>query len=148
MAITAKIAKHGIYTSYAEGKILSSLDKGNYYEIKLSEQSIIILYYHFNFHRRVYICCIPEKLSSCKLNHPILKFHNVDKNLTVIAELQGRAFDRFKRMCNVIKNYTNGRFYDYSILFFSKLAFLCRYGKNSMVNIKNLCKIFDFTLQD
>ena len=60
-----------------------------------------------------------------------------------IADLPGRSYDRFKRSMAYLNAATLGKFYRFPPTFFWQLASLCRFGKNSRLNLRLLVNTYD-----
>lgn len=74
----------------------------------------------------------------------IYHFNCANKELAVISQLRGRAYDRFKRSLDWLDKKTNSRWKKYNIQFFWQLAYLSKKGLNSSQNLKFLIDIYDF----
>lgn len=132
-------------TLYAEGLLLGKEDKKTYYELELSKNKVIILYYKFHFnHRRLYIVCAPELMDNCFVK----SFSLVSDNMSVIAELHGRGFDRFKRTMEYLVKASDSAVLDLPPVFFFQLAYLCRNEKNDRVNLKKLSSNYNLELKE
>lgn len=129
------------YTLFAEGAFVSikgNKDEG--YQVDFSEDYMLLLFYHFPFHRRLYVT----------VNH----FHSLPKNSlmgvsqkrVILAELQGRAFDRMKRSLAYLKKLTGGNCFSFPKEFWLRFIALMRSGKNSQQNIDTLVKEFSQAL--
>ena len=106
--------------------------------VTLDGDFCVVLYYTVGKYRRLYICqCSAPKdadismLSGCKM--PV----------TVLYELTGRAFDRFKRSMDYLNHASDGLFYRLPYIFFLQLAALCQAGKNSRLNLSLLVRRYD-----
>lgn len=131
--------EESLFTLYAEGKFIKNTSFESFYDIHLDYDYCIILYYTYKYNkrnpnRRLYICCKPEKLS----NKNVYNLPNVNDSLSVINQLRGRAFDRFKAAMKFLNIATMGEVYLLPPIYFWKLSQLCQNGKNNLYNIKKL----------
>ena len=78
------------YHIFAEGVFVSKNRENNQTEITLDDNYPFILYYHFPYHARIYICCSKE---NCGKN--LFSLYNVNKEFSIISILEGRrSLDR------------------------------------------------------
>jgi len=136
--VTARIPKDGFFTLFVEGSLIKISDMESEYLAEY-KKGILLLYYHFPFHRRVYITCTPELFSSCFLH----RFDNVDTDLSVLAQFRGRNFDRLKQAADYLNHTTSGAFYQYPPAFWLQLACLIREGKDALCNFRQLVHWYD-----
>lgn len=132
-------------TLFAEGTLLSQIDKDQYYELELAKSKCIVLYYklHFN-HRRLFIVCDPRLMQ----NKFVKDFTLVSDSLSVIAELHGRGFDRFKRSIEYLNKATDNQIMDLPPAFFWQLAYICRNGKNDKANLNKLANNYNLDVKE
>lgn len=129
-------SKDNYFHCYAEGLFVSKLNIDDETEITLDDTYPFILYYHFPHHRRIYICSTQTSKN---------KFHiyNVNKDFNIIGIIEGsRAFDRFKKAMDFLNTVTRGEVYKLPCTFFWQLSYLCKFGKNSQMNIEHLIKSY------
>jgi hypothetical protein len=139
MEITSvHIPQNGFYTLYAEGNLLKITEESEGFCAQFAGESIIILYYTFPFHRRLYVTCSTEKWSGF-----VHSFSDLDSPLSVLAQLRGRSFDEFKRTADYLNHLTDSGFYTYPIKFFFQLVCLVREKKNMPQNIRALVSLYD-----
>ena len=130
------IPKKGDFPSvYAEGVFAGKDFYNGEVEILLDSRYCTTVYYTYKLHRRLYICCVPEKQKGISTTLP-----RISKAVTVISQLRGRHFDRYKEGMSFLNQATKGQFYKLPPQFFWQLSILCRSGKNSNFNIKNLVR--------
>lgn len=136
-SITVKIPKKGqsYITLYAEGTLISQLDKGKYYQLEMASNKCLILFYNFNIkHRRLYVVCKPELMNNKFIN----TFELVSEKLSVVAHLRGRGFDQFKRSLEYMKKATDKKVMDLPPAFWWQFAYLCNKELNNHVNLNRL----------
>ncbi len=127
--------KDSIPSVYAEGVFLGKdFYKGDV-EIILDSDYCTTVYYTYKLHRRLYVCCNPGKKG---INATALPM--VNQEVTILTQLRGRHFDRYKEAMSLLNKATKGQFYKLPPQFFWQLSILCRTGKNSNFNIKNLVR--------
>lgn len=131
----------GRYTLYAEGVVLNVANTETEAYVTLDDNFGIVLYYTVGKCRRLYVCCradmagcSPQKLSGCAVP------------LSVLCELTGRAYDRFKRGMRYLNDVTEGRFHRFPVAFLWQFAVLCQAGKNNRGNIAFLIHQYDTNL--
>ena len=108
------------YHIFAEGVFVSKHRENNQTEITLDDNYPFILYYHFPYHARIYICCSKE---NCGKN--LFSLYNVNKEFSIISILEGRrSFDRFKRVMDYLNQKTEGEVYKLPVSYFWQLAYL------------------------
>ena len=138
--VRVNIQKDSIITSYAEGYFLNKeFNPDSSVDIVLDKSHSIILYYHMNSHRRVYICCEPDKVK----NKGLIKFVNVDSYLGVLNRLTGRAFARFKRTMELVNAATKGNCYSLPPSFFWELSVMCQNGHNNKICLEHLIRQYE-----
>ena len=130
--------KNGHYTLYAEGVFIRKkfLDGRSF--ITLDGKFVIVLYYTVYEWRHLYVCIAKELLPDYEIT-----FNECSMSLSVIADLTGRAYDRFKRSMDYLNKATGGMFYKLPPSFFWQLAWLSRHGKNDRLNIRRLVHKYD-----
>lgn len=135
--------KENYFHCYAEGVLIDLQKKTNgETEVFLDENHPFILYYYFNHHARIYICC---SAAICRTNN--FTIYNVSKPFSIIGIIEGRrSFDRFKNAMDYLKAATNGEFYKLPVSYFYQLGYLCMNGKNSNLNLEMLTKRYNFTI--
>lgn len=146
--VIVKIPKEGeeYFSTYAEGFFLQESFEENEVHIHLDRNKVVILYYVFgknspdgnNELRRLFVC------SDCKHfgGHFESSFPNVAGDLSLFFSLSGRAFDKFKRRMDFYSASSKGEVYNLPLLFFWKLAILCRSNKDNRFTIFDLWKQF------
>lgn len=129
---------NGHYTLYAEGVFIrkSFMDGRSF--ITLDASHAIVLYYTVHEWRHLYVCVAADALPGHAFN-----FNECDMQLSVLADLTGRAYDRFKRSMDYLNAASAGTFYRYPAPFFWQLAALCRCGKNDRFNLRLLAGKYD-----
>ncbi len=129
--VTVIVPRDKEYTLFCEGKLIHLETLPTIYRLEMDFDYPIILYYTHRYHRRLYIIMKP-----C----PPLICENVDVRspFSVIAQLRGRGFDRFKRSMWYIKRKTNGLCYRFPPSFYFKLSYLANNEKNSRFNLNML----------
>lgn len=138
--VRVNIQKESIITSYAEGYFLQkAINPDASVDIVLDKSHPLILYYHMNSHRRVYICCDPDKVR----NKDLIKFTNVNSHLGVLNRLTGRSFDRFKRSMALVNAATKGSCYSFPPSFFWELSVLCQNGHNNKICLEHLMRQYE-----
>lgn len=129
-----------LFSLYADGDLVRrDGDEEVGYTLEFRADSMLSLFYHSRHHRRCYVTVDPAIVESWGLSRCLLE--GVDRLRSVVAVLEGRAFDRFKRTlwqlgrscpdCHRLKP-----------LFWVRFAWLCRYGRNSWMNVERLLKEF------
>ena len=127
--------KGSIPSVYAEGVFIGKdFYKGDV-EIVLDSGYCTTVYYTYKLHRRLYVCCKPGKNGEYATALPM-----VNQTVTVLTQLRGRHFDRYKEAMSLLNKATKGQFYKLPPQFFWQLSILCRTGKNTNFNIKNLIR--------
>lgn len=126
------------YSLYAEGVFVRKMITDTQSFITLNDDFCIILYYTVHTWRHLYVCCATRLFPY----YPHT-FNESDAPLSVIADLTGRSYDRFKRSMAYLNAATLGKFYRFPPTFFWQLASLCRFGKNSRLNLRLLVNTYD-----
>lgn len=132
--VTVHIPQHSKdYTLYAEGFLCGIEKDGEDFLVTLDFSFPVILYYTYRYHRRIYIITRP---------YPPFAVRNSDVNreFSIISQLRGRSFDRFKRSVKYIADRTGRTCFGYPAAFFWQLSYLCIAGKNDRVNLELLIK--------
>lgn len=130
--VVIRIPKTKNYTLYAEGSLCRIDKDGEDHLITLDFSHPVILYYTFRYHRRLYVITSPGT--------PVLRNDDVSGNFSIIAQLRGRSFDRFKRSMQYIVEKTEKRCYEFPAAFFWQLSYLAQAGKNDRINLGILIK--------
>lgn len=128
--VMVKIPGGANYTLYAEGVLLGMEFYGADYIVSLDFSYPVVLYYTFHYHRRLYIIMRAS-------GRDVYRCHDVSSPFSIISQLRGRSFDRFKRSLAYIVKKTSG-FHQFPPEFYFKLSFICSQGKNDMVNLNRL----------
>ena len=136
--VTVRIPATDFYSLFAEGSFLKMEKTETEYYIDFNADNVLIVFYHFPFHRRLYITCNPAKFN----NKEIHVLEGVDNERSVLVQLQGRAFDRFKRSLDFIKKETDNTCFSLQNEFWFQMANLMRAGKNSTLNMKTVISRF------
>ncbi len=138
--ISIPAAKNSFFTIYAEGVSFGVFlrPERKEYDVFLDPQYPIILYFTFGKHRRAYICANPDFMQS-----NVYKFSCSNRSLSVISQLRGRAYDRFKRSLRFLCKHTDERCRKFDIRFYWQLAYLSKKGRNSNLNLKLLAEKYD-----
>lgn len=139
-SVMVKIPSGANYTLYAEGVLLGMEFYGADYIVSLDFSYPVVLYYTFHYHRRVYVIMRPSGCDVCRCS-------DVSSPFSIITQLRGRSFDRFKRSLSYIVKKTNG-FHKFPPEFYFKLSFICSQGKNDMVNLNRLIEKYYTCRQD
>lgn len=128
--VRVRIPKNSYYTLFAEGVLLDLEPEGAGYIASLDFSYPVVLYYTFHHHRRLYVIMRPSVNEF---------FHNNDVSspFSVISQLRGRSFDRFKRSLRYIVRKSKG-FHKFPPEFYFKLSFLCSHQKNDKINLNRL----------
>ncbi len=128
------------YTVYAEGVShgVRLIPERREYEISLDCRHPIVLYFTFRTFRKAYVCIAPEIFG---MN--IYRFDCASRELAVVSQLRGRAYDRFKRSLAWLRRQTQNRVHKFDIRFYWQLAFLAKKGLNSNLNLKMLAENYD-----
>ena len=129
------------YSLYAEGVFVRKTVTEQQSFITLNDDFCILLYYTVHTWRHLYVCVATRLFPYCPHN-----FNESDAPLSVIADLSGRAYDRFKRSMRYLNAATRGAFYRFPPAFFWQLASLCRFGKNDRLNLQMLVYQYDKTI--
>lgn len=132
-----------LFSLYAEGSLVrreGDADTG--YTLEFDDRKLLAMFYHSQNHRRVYITAPPGAVAGWGVGSSSL--HGVDSPRAVVAMLQGRGFDRFKRSFDLVKKLSDDC-YSLPPLFWVRFAYLARYGRNSKDNIKRLLQLFGGT---
>jgi hypothetical protein len=132
-------ASSGLFTLFAEGDFVRISDTGEGHSIEFNGGSVLLLFFHFPNHRRLYVTCDPEKLEG-RFVH---RFDNLDTERSVLVQLRGRKFDRMKQSVEYLKKLSEGRCFRYSLLFWTQLIYLIQQGKNSRFNLNTLASRYD-----
>ncbi len=157
--ICVEIPRNDFFTLYADGSLISKSSNEVYHELIFNKNNILILFYHFpekkrkkSQHRRVYITCDPSQFE----NKNVYNLYGISKKRTVLFQLRGRSFDRFKNSLEYIKKQTNYECFKYPLEFWVKFCALNqevpqinnetkrmrKTAKNSHHNIDELISIF------
>lgn len=127
--------ENGNWTVYAEGVLVRRAFTDGASFVTLDDDHCITLYYTVRTWRRLYVCASPRLVP-----FRVHDFAESDAPLSVMADLAGRAYDRYKRSMGRLSAATGGGFYRYPPAFFWQLAFLCRFGKNDAHNLERLVR--------
>ena len=138
--ITIPATKDSFYTIYAQGVSQGAFlnPERKEYDVFLDAAYPIILFFTFKNYRRAFVC-----IDSARISTNIYKFSCVNKELSVISILRGRALDRFKRSLNYLCKHTANRCSTYDIRFYWQLAYLAKRALNSNQNLKLLAAQYD-----
>ncbi len=139
MSVRIRIPKDEYFTTYAEGFFLGEQIIDNEVYILLDEKYPVILYYTYHNHRRLYICSDPAVTNFKN----ICSFPNVSKELAVITQLRGRAFDLFKENMDYFNAATKGKVYELPASFFWELSFQCKKKCNTRETINRLWSLYN-----
>lgn len=129
-----------LFSLYAEGALMrreGDADTG--YTLEFDERKLLAMFYHSQNHRRVYITFPLEAVQGWNIGSSNL--YGVDCPRAVVAMLQGRAFDRFKRSFDLVKKLSDDCYF-LPPLFWVRFAYLARNGRNSKSNIQRLLQLF------
>ena len=139
--INVTIPRRELYTLYAEGVLLSEdFTEDGLPVLEFDENAVLILYYKFMNHRRIYIC-FSEKSGKTPGSVCVNTFPDVDggnRKMSVVRELRGRPYDRFKKYMKWLSLSTEGKIYRMSPAFFWQLAVFCTTKKVSRELVKML----------
>lgn len=127
------VPRDKLYTLFCEGRLLHIEKLPNKFELTMDFDYPVVLYYTHRHHRRLYIITKP-----CKPF--IMENADVLSPFSIIGQLRGRSFDRFKRSMWYIKKKTLGSCYTFPPSFYFKLLFLANNGKNDRFNLNQLIK--------
>ena len=130
--VVVRIPKTKNYTLYAAASLCRIDKDGEDHLITLDFSHPVILYYTFRYHRRLYVITSPGT--------PVLRNDDVSGNFSIIAQLRGRSFDRFKRSMKYIVEKTEKRCYEFPAAVFWQLSYLAQAGKNDRINLGILIK--------
>lgn len=138
--ITVPADKSSPYTVYAEGVSQGAYLRTEWreYDVFLDYAYPIVLFFTFRTHRRAFVCVAPERLG---MN--VYVFSCASAPLSVLSELRGRAYDRFKRSLRYLCKITDNRCRKFSGRFFWQLAYLAQNGLNSTLNLQLLANKYD-----
>ena len=128
--VRVRIPKDSYYTLFAEGVLLNLEAYGTGHIATLDFSYPVVLYYTFHHHRRLYVIMQPSV-------NEIFHNNDVSRPFSVIAQLRGRSFDRFKRSLRYIVRKSKG-FHEFPAEFYFKLSFLCTHQKNDKINLNRL----------
>ena len=128
--VRVRIPKDSYYTLFAEGVLLNLESYGTGHIATLDFSYPVVLYYTFHHHRRLYVIMQPSV-------NEIFHNNDVSRPFSVIAQLRGRSFDRFKRSLRYIVRKSKG-FHEFPSEFYFKLAVLCTHQKNDKINLNRL----------
>lgn len=132
-----------LFSLYAEGSLVKREgDKDIGYTLEFDARKLLAIFYHSQNHRRVYITVPLNTVQGWNIGGSYL--YGVDCPRAVIAMLQGRAFDRFKRSFDMVKKLSDDCYF-LPPLFWVRFAYLARNGKNSKSNILRLLQLFGGT---
>lgn len=129
--ITVYIPQEGFYSLFAEGSFQRKEKTDEYYILDFKADDILILFYHFSWHRRLYVTCNPPKFN----NRHIHTLEGVEGERSVLAQLRGRAFDQLKRSLYYIKKETDCLCFSYPNAFWTQIIYLMQNSKNSHTNM-------------
>ena len=91
-----------LFSLYAEGSLVKREgDEETGYNLEFDGRKLLAMFYHSQNHRRVYISFPLEAVQGWNIGSSNL--YGVDCPRAVVAMLQGRAFDRFKRSFDLVK---------------------------------------------
>lgn len=124
------------YSIYADGVLDTVIRLKGKSLVSLDDRWPITLYYRFGCHRHLYICTEPEKIPVA----PVREFRDVPRPLAAVSELEGRAFDRYKRSMYRLKQNTGGKIMKLPVEFFWLLAEKCSQGRNAMKAVDRLAE--------
>lgn len=134
---------------YCEGRILNNKQVDFGYSLKVDFEKCFTIYYTYNQlkqkkkkNRRLYICCNPVFLGNINKYH--LNF--VSKDVCIINQLRGRAFDEYKMSISYLKEATDNEVLDLSPGFFWQLSELCKSFENNYVTLELLTKKYNPTI--
>ena len=131
------------FSLYAEGSLVQKEgDEDAGYSLDFDARKMLAIFYHSQNHRRLYITVPIEAVQGWNIGSS--KLYGVDCPRAVVAMLQGRAFDRFKRSFDLVKKLSDDC-YLLPPLFWVRFAYLAKNGKNSLNNIERLIKLFGGT---
>ena len=129
-----------LFSLYAEGSLVKREgDEETGYNLEFDGRKLLAMFYHSQNHRRVYISFPIEAVQGWNIGSSNL--YGVDCPRVVVAMLQGRAFDRFKRSFDLVKKLSDDC-YVLPPLFWVRYAYLARNGRNSLSNIERLIELF------
>ena len=126
------------FTCFAQGSFIRLEDEETEYRISFNEDEVLILFFHFKNHRRIYVTLKENSIEKIENK----TFWNVDKSRQVLAELRGRNFDRFKMSLDFINDFTEGKCFSFPIAFWAQLVMLCQQNRHSELNLKYLCESY------
>ena len=128
--VRVRIPTDSYYTLFAAGVLLNLESYGTGHIATLDFSYPVVLYYTFHHHRRLYVIMQPSV-------NEIFHNNDVSRPFSVIAQLRGRSFDRFKRSLRYIVRKSKG-FHEFPAEFYFKLSFLCTHQKNDKINLNRL----------
>lgn len=126
------------FTCYAEGSFIRIEDAITEYQISFKEDDILIVFFHFPHHRRLYITVPKGKIDTLE----DIDFWNISEERQILAELRGRCFDRLKLSIRILKEITKGACFSYPVSFWSQLIMLIQQNKHSKMNLQFLCEAY------
>lgn len=126
------------FSIYADGVLDAVVRLKEKSFVTLNDRYPITLYYRFGIHRHLYVCTSTSGFP----NFPAKTLEGVPCPMAVLAELTGRAFDRYKRSMYRLKNDTNGKVMRLPPEFFWMLAQKCEQGKNAMKSVDRLMQSY------
>ncbi len=120
------------FTLYAEGALFDSDFSNGERVLTFSDKHILVLYYTFPNHRRLYMVCADA--SGDKTVLPC-----IDTPVSIIYKARGRIFDDIKNALHYLKKHSNNEYVLFPILFYRELAVLAEQKKLQSWRLKILC---------
>ena len=118
------------YTLFAEGNRLCMNREGPFIKIDFDFSSPVCLWYTYKFHRRLFIIMQPTLYE--------LESVDVIGTFSILTQIQGRSYDRFKRSLRYICRMTQKQCYKFPPMFYFSLSTLAVEKKNSRENLRLL----------
>ena len=124
------------FSLFAEGCVLGVYagEPGEAAHVILDASHPVALYYHVAGRRRLFICMSGDMGKE----FPKRIFPETLSEVSVLTELSGRAYDRYKRTMEWAARHVGPAVFTLPPDFFLVLAELCRGGRNSGANISLL----------
>jgi hypothetical protein len=121
VGLTVLIPEKAAYTLYARGEIASHTTvngQGTY--ISFSDGSVVLLFYKWRRHRRVYIV----REATCLIHYPPVKLPGVLKPVGILGKFRGRRVDLLRRAYFNLEQVNGFKVYRFGSRFWQRLGCL------------------------
>lgn len=135
--IEVTVAESEFCTLFAEGSFLRKENYDNTTLLYFKKKDIVIFFVHYNYLRRIYVTANTQVYPDQRPCY----FDFCDSDRYLIAKIEGRSFDRFKRSLEYLKEKSDN-LYSLNISFWYRFIYLIRAGKNSKTNLDTIISEF------